>query len=189
MGASPFNDASTFLIRTLFDLYVFVVMLRFLLQLMRADFYNPISQFVVRATQAPLQPLRQVLPGVRGIDTASLVLMLVLGVVKIVLVTGIYGQMPALATMLILAAADIVRLMLNVFFWAIVIRVVMSWVNPGARNPVNSLVGSLTEPLLERARRILPPMSGFDLSPIPVLIVLQLAQILVVAPLRSFAGY
>ena len=68
MGASPFNDASTFLVRTLFDLYIFVVMLRFLLQLMRADFYNPISQFVVRATQAPLQPLRQVLPGVRGID-------------------------------------------------------------------------------------------------------------------------
>jgi len=95
----------------------------------------------------------------------------------------------ALATMLILAAADIVRLMLNVFFWAIVIRVVMSWVNPGGRNPVNSLVGSLTEPLLERARRILPPMSGFDLSLIPVLIVLQLAQILVVASLRSFAGY
>ena len=189
MGASPFNDASTFLVRTLFDLYIFIVMLRFLLQLMRADFYNPISQFVVRVTRAPLQPLRQVLPGVRGIDTASLVLMLVLGVVKIVLVTGIYGQVPPVATMLILAAADIARLMLNVFFWAIVIRIVMSWVIPGARNPVNSLVGSLTEPLLERARRFLPPLSGFDLSPIPVLIVLQLAQILVVAPLRSLAGF
>ena len=189
MGSSPFNDASTFLVRTLFDLYMFVVMLRFLLQLMRADFYNPISQFVVRATQAPLQPLRKVLPGLSGVDVAALVLMLVLGVVKIVLVTGLYGQMPPFATMLILAVADIARLMLNVFFWAIVIRVVMSWVSPGARNPVNSLVGSLTEPLLERARRILPPISGFDLSPIPVLIVLQLAQILVVAPLRSLAGY
>ena len=100
MGASPFNDASTFLVRTLFDLYIFIVMLRFLLQLMRADFYNPISQFVVRVTRAPLQPLRQVLPGVRGIDTAPLVLMLVLGIVKIVLVTGIYGQVPPIATML-----------------------------------------------------------------------------------------
>ncbi len=189
MNASPFNDASTFLIRTLFDLCMFVVMLRFLLQLMRADFYNPISQFVVRATQAPLQPLRQVLPGIRGVDTASLALMLILGVVKILLVTGIHGRMPPLAAMVILAAADVARLMLNVFFWAIVIRVVMSWVNPGTRNPVNSLVGSLTEPLLERARRILPPMTGFDLSPIPVLIVLQLAQILIVAPLRSLAGY
>ena len=189
MGASPFNDASIFLIRTLFDLYVFVVMLRFLLQLMRADFYNPISQFVIRATQGPLRPLRQVFPSVRGVDTASLVLMLILGVLKILLVTGMYGQVPPPATMLIVAAADIARLLLNVFFWAIVIRIVMSWVNPGARNPVNSLVGSLTEPLLERARRILPPMSGFDLSPIPVLIVLQLAQILVVSPLRSFAGY
>ena len=189
MGASPFNDASSFLIRTLFDLYIFVVMLRFLLQLMRADFYNPISQFVIRATQGPLRPLRQVLPSVRGVDTASLVLMLILGILKILLVTGMYRQVPPFATMLILAAADIARLLLNVFFWAIVIRIVMSWVNPGARNPISSLVGSLTEPLLERARRVLPPMSGFDLSPIPVLIVLQLAQILVVAPLRSFAGY
>ena len=189
MGTSPFNDASTFLIRTLFDLYIFLVMLRFLLQLMRADFYNPISQFIVRATQAPLRPLRKMLPSVPGIDTASLVLMLALEFLKLLLVSGFYRQVPPAVTMLILSAADIARLMLNVFFWAIVIRVVMSWVNPGGRNPVNSLVGSLTEPLLDRARRILPPMSGFDLSPIPVLIGLQLAQILVVAPLRSFAGY
>ena len=189
MGGSPFDDASTFLIRALFDLYIFVVMLRFLLQLMRADFYNPISQFVVRATQAPLRPLRQVLPRMHGVDTASLVLMLALGFVKIVLIAGIYGRVPPLAAMLILAVADIARLLLNVFFWAIVIRVVMSWVNPGARNPVNNLVGSLSEPLLERARRLLPSMSGFDLSPIPVLIALQLAQILLVAPLRGLAGY
>lgn len=189
MGASPFDDASTFLIRTLFDLYIFVVMLRFLLQLTRADFYNPISQFVVRATRAPLHPLRQVLPSVRGVDGASLVLMLALGFLKILLVTGVYGRVPPVATMLILAAADIARLMLNVFFWAIVIRVVMSWMSPGARNPVSHLVGSLSDPLLDRARRLLPPMGGFDLSPIPVLIVLQLAQILVVAPLRSLAGY
>ena len=188
MGSSPFDDASTFLIRTLCDLYVFVVMLRFLLQLMRADFYNPISQFVVRATQGPLRPLRQVLPSLRGIDLASLLLMLILEFLKILLVTGVYGHVPPVATMLILSVADIARLMLNVFFWAIVIRVVMSWVSPGARNPVSHLVGSLTEPLLERARRMLPPMSGFDLSPIPVLIALQLAQILVVTPLRSFAG-
>ena len=189
MGASPFNDASTFLVRTLFDLYMIVVMLRFLLQLVRADFYNPISQFVIRATQAPLRPLRQVLPSVRGIDPASLALLLILGVLKLVLMTGVRGDMLPFATMLILAVADVARLMLNVFFWAIVIRIVMSWVNPGGRNPVNNLVGSLSDPLLERARRILPPMSGFDLSPIPVLIVLQLAQILVVAPLRSLAGY
>ena len=187
MGSSPLDDASTFLIRTLCDLYIFVVMLRFLLQLMRADFYNPISQFVIRATQGPLRPLRQVLPSLHGVDLASLLLMVVLGFLKYLLVTGVYGQVPPVATMLILSVADLARLMLNVFFWAIVIRVVMSWVSPGTRNPVGHLVGSLTEPLLARARRMLPPMSGFDLSPIPVMIALQLAQILVVAPLRSFA--
>ena len=188
MGPSPFDDASIFLIRTLFELYVFVVMLRFLLQLTRADFYNPISQFVVRATRVSLRPLQQVLPRVYNVDTAALVLMLALECVKILLLTGMYGHMPPLATTLVLAMADIARLLLNVLFWAVVIRVVMSWVNPGAHNPVNSLVGSLTEPMLNRTRRILPPMSGFDLSPIPVLMVLQLAQILVVAPLRSLAG-
>ena len=189
MGGSPFGDATSFLIRTLFDLYIFVVMLRFLLQLMRADFYNPISQFVVRATQPPLRPLRRMIPGLQGVDLASLVLMLVLGFVKLVLVAGVYGRAPSTGAMLILAATDVGRLMLNVFFWAIVIRVVISWVNPGTYNPFIHLLQSLTEPLLARARRVLPPMSGFDLSPIPVLIVLQLAQLLLITPIRSLASF
>ena len=189
MGGSPFGEAAVFLIRTLFDLYIFVVMLRFLLQLMRADFYNPVSQFVVRATQPLLRPLRRVVTGVGSVDLASLVLMLALGFVKLALVAGVHGGYPSTGAMLILAVADIGRLLLNVFFWALVIRVVVSWVNPGARNPFTHLLQSLTEPLLARARRLLPPMSGFDLSPIPVLILLQLAQLLVVTPIRSLASF
>ena len=189
MGGSPFGDAATFLIRTLFDLYVFVVMLRFLLQLMRADFYNPISQFVVRATQPLLRPMRRMITGLGSVDLASLVLMLALGFVKIALVAGVHGRYPSTGAMLILAVADMGRLLLNVFFWAVVIRVVVSWVNPGALNPFTQLLQSLTEPLLARARRVLPPMSGFDLSPIPVLILLQLAQLLVVTPIRSLASF
>ena len=81
------------------------------------------------------------------------------------------------------AFAELLRLGVNVFFWAIVIQIVISWINPGAHNPITALLNSLTEPLMTPARRLLPPMSGFDLSPIPVLIVLQLCLFLVVAPI------
>jgi len=183
MGNSYVGNAGTFLISTLFGLYILIVMLRFLLQLVRADFYNPISQFVVKATDPPLRPLRRHVPGLAGIDLSTLVLMLGLKIVELWLTFRVSGQSAQFAGLLIISVAELLSLALNVFLVSILIQVVLSWVNPGAYNPATKLLYSLNEPLLTPARRLIPPISGLDLSPIVVLIAIQLIKILVVAPI------
>jgi YggT family protein len=187
MGGSYVGNAATFLIETLFGLYILLVMLRFLLQWARADFYNPVSQFIVKATQPPLTSLRKIIPGFGGLDTAALVFMIVLKFIELWLVTGLLGMSPQIGGLAILSIADLLGLLITVFIFAILIQVIISWVNPGMHNPVMGLLHSLTEPLLAPARRVIPPISGLDLSPIVVIIVLQLASMLVVAPIRDVA--
>ena len=183
MGNPYVGDASTFLISTLFGLYILIVMLRFLLQLVRADFYNPISQFIVKATDPPLRPLRRHVPGLAGIDLSTLLLMLGLKIIELWLTFRVSGQTAQFMGLLVISFAELLSLALNVFLVCILIQVVLSWVNPGAYNPATKLLYSLNEPLLTPARRLIPPISGLDLSPIVVLIAIQLIKILVVAPI------
>jgi YggT family protein len=179
------GNAATFLLSTLFGLYILIVMLRFLFQLVRADFYNPVSQFLVKATNPPLRPLRRLIPGLAGIDAAAVVLMLGLQFLELWLRYYLVGQAPQAVGLLVLSVAELVSLATYVFLIAIILQVVISWVNPGAYNPVVSLLYSLTEPLLGPARRLIPPISGLDLSPIAVIVGLQLGLMLVIAPLRD----
>ncbi len=187
MGGSYVGNAATFLIQTVFGLYILIVMLRFLLQWARADFYNPVSQFIVKATQPPLKPLRKVIPGIGGLDMAALIFMLVLKFVELWLVTGLLGMSPQIGGLAMLSIAELLGLLINVFIFSILIQVIISWVNPGMHNPVMALLHSLTEPLLAPARRVIPPISGLDLSPIIVIVCLQLASMLAVAPIRDLA--
>ena len=187
MGGSYVGNAATFLIETVFGLYILLVMLRFLLQWARADFYNPVSQFIVKATQLPLKPLRKIIPGIGGLDMAALVFMIMLKFVELWLVTGVMGMSPQIGGLVVLSLAGLLGLLINVFIFSILIQVIISWVNPGMYNPVMGLLHSLTEPLLGPARRVIPPISGLDLSPIVVIIVLQLASMLAVAPIRDLA--
>ena len=187
MGGSYVGNAATFLLETVFGLYILLVMLRFLLQWARADFYNPVSQFIVKATQLPLKPLRKIIPGIGGLDMAALVFMIMLKFVELWLVTGVMGMSPQIGGLVVLSIADLLGLLINVFIFSILIQVIISWVNPGMYNPVMGLLHSLTEPLLGPARRVIPPISGLDLSPIVVIIVLQLASMLAVAPIRDLA--
>jgi len=187
MGGSYVGNAATFLIETIFGLYILIVMLRFLLQWARADFYNPVSQFIVKATQPALKPLRKIIPGIGGLDAAALVFMIILKLVELWLVTGLLGLSPQIGGLVILSIADLLGLLINVFIFSILIQVIISWVNPGMHNPMMGLLHSLTEPLLGPARRVIPPISGLDLSPIVVIIILQLTSMLAVSPLRGLA--
>lgn len=187
MGGSYVGNAATFLIQTVFGLYILIVMLRFLLQWARADFYNPVSQFIVKATQPPLKPLRKIIPGIGGLDMAALIFMLVLKFVELWLVTGLLGMSPQIGGLAMLSIAELLGLLINVFIFSILIQVIISWVNPGMHNPIMGLLHSLTEPLLAPARRVIPPISGLDLSPIIVIVCLQLASMLAVAPIRDLA--
>ncbi|MEE9265796.1 MAG: YggT family protein [Gammaproteobacteria bacterium] len=187
MSGSYVGNAATFLIETVFFLYILLVMLRFLLQWTRANFYNPVSQFIVKATQPPLRPLRKIIPGFGGVDLAAAVLMFALKFTELWLVTGLLGFTPQVGGLAILTIAELLGLLVNVFIVSILIQVIISWVNPGMSNPVMGLLHSLNEPLLAPARRVIPPISGFDLSPIAVFIFLQLVSILAVAPIRDLA--
>ncbi len=187
MGGSYLTNPLVFLVQTLFGLYILVVMLRFLLQWVRADFYNPISQFLVKATNPPLRPLRRVIPGFRGIDFASVVLMWGLKTIELVLVALFTSGSITLILPLLLAIPELISLLLNVFLFAILIQVIISWINPGSYNPASSLLYSLTEPVLRPIRRRLPAADGLDFSPLVAMIVLVLLKMLLLPPLQMLS--
>jgi YggT family protein len=172
-----FTQALVFLVQVAFGFYVLTLMLRFLFQVVRADFYNPFSQFVVALTNPLLKPLRRLIPGFLGIDWASVLLLYAFQMLELYIV-GMLSNLGTLSPFLlfVVASVDLVKLALYVFLFAIIIRAVLSWVNPyGLRgNPAGAVLISLTEPLLAPARRLIPTLSGVDLSPIVALVVIQL---------------
>ena len=168
-----------FLISTLFSLYILAVMLRFILGAVRADFYNPVSQFLVRITNPLLVPMRRIIPSYRQYDTSALLLMLLLQLVSLVIVVMLRGVSVSFITLLLTAIGELVVLAFNVFIFAIVIQVILSWVNPGTYNPVNALLHSITRPVMGPIQRLIPPVSGIDLSPLIALIGLQVLKMLV----------
>ncbi|MDH5190109.1 MAG: YggT family protein [Gammaproteobacteria bacterium] len=192
MGNDYLTNPLVFLISTLFDLYILVVMLRFIFQLIRADFYNPLSQFIVKVTSPLLIPLRRVIPSVGKIDTSCVVLLIVLQLIKLSVIGLLSSGMFTIGMLLVLAVAETVSLVFNIFVFGILIQVILSWINPGSYNPITAILYSLTEPVLGPFRRLIPPIAGFDLSPIAALLALQIAKMLVIPPIvalaRSFAG-
>lgn len=179
MNSSYLTNPLEFLISTLFSLYILAVMLRFILGAVRADFYNPISQFLVRITNPLLVPMRRIIPSYRQYDTSALLLMLLLQLASLVIVIMLRGVSIPFITLLLAAFGELVILAFNVFIFAIVIQVILSWVNPGNYNPVNALLSSITKPVMGPIQRLIPPVSGIDLSPLVALIGLQVLKMLV----------
>ena len=170
-----FANAGLFLLNVVFGLYIFAVLLRFLLQLVRADFYNPIAQFLVAITNPPLKPLRRVIPGMYGIDFASLVLLLLLELVFQTLLAMLLNQPATIATLLVKGIFDLLHSTLSIFLFGILIMVLLSWINPYP-NVLSQLLVRLTDPLLRPARRRIPSFSGIDLSPMVVMVGIALVQ-------------
>ena len=186
MGSSYFTNPLEFLISTLIGLFITAVMLRFLLAMVRADFYNPLTQILVKLTNPALKPLRRFIPGFGGIDIASLLLMLALQILALTLITLLRGAALHPVGLLLWSLAELLGLLFNIYMFSILIQVVLSWVNPNAYNPAVSLLYSINEPLLAPARRLIPPLSGLDLSPVVVLLGLQLAKMLLLPPLLAW---
>lgn len=183
------NMAAIYVVQTLGSLYLLIVLLRFILQLVRADFYNPLSQFIVRATQPLLKPLRRVIPGFAGIDIASLVLALVVQLILLGAIITLMGYaLPPVLQLLVWALVGITALFLKIFFFALIISVILSWVAPHSQNPAALLVYQLCEPVLAPIRRVLPSMGGLDLSPIFAFIALNLLDMLLITNLAMATG-
>lgn len=187
---SVLAEALIFIVQTLGSLYVLVILLRFVLQMVRADFYNPLSQFTVRATQPLLKPLRRVIPGFGGIDLAALALALLVQLLLMMLVAVIAGANPllALGQLLVWAMISLTSLFLKIFFFALILNVILSWVAPHSHNPGALLANQICEPLLAPIRRILPNLGGLDLSPIFAFIAIHLIDRFVLMTLAMQTG-
>ncbi len=188
MGTSYMTDPLIFLIDTVFSLYILAVVLRFLFQWTRADFYNPISQFMVKITHPPLKLLRRFVPAIGKIDTSSMVLALALQMVSDISILMLKGVMVSIAGLVVLSFTQLISLIINVFIFAVFARAILSWFDPGNYNPASSLLQSLTEPLLSVCRKVIPDLGGIDLSPLAALVVLQLAKMMVLPPLQQLAS-
>lgn len=172
MGANSGN-AFSYLIGTLLDLYITAVMLRVLLQAVRADFYNPVCQFLVRLTNPALLPLRRLIPSIGRIDSAAILLMLALELLSVWVASRLGGAELGAAGLVVFSVTKLLATLLMTYFFLIIAEVILSWVATSARHPVVPLVYQLTEPVLRPFRRFIPPIAGLDLSPVFALIAIR----------------
>lgn len=188
MGES-LGKALVLIIGSLGSLYLLAVTLRFLLQAARADFYNPVTQAIVKLTSPLVVPLRRIIPGLRGLDFATLILALLLNSVftaLMLLVSGITSV--GIGSIVAWSLVGLINFMLNIYFWSLLISVIASFIAPFSGHPVLLLIHQLLEPLYSRVRRILPAMGGLDFSPILMFLAIQVVEILVVTTLRQQLG-
>ena len=182
------QDPITLIIRTLGELYVFMLVLRFLLQLARADYYNPISQAVVRLTQPPVRPLQMLLRPRGRFDASPLVVAMAVKAITLLLILQFAGALASVSInplqLLIFSAAGVIDTILTICFWAVIGAVIISWVAPDSYHPAPQLLLQLTEPLFALARKVIPPIGGLDLSPILIFLLIQIIQ----GFLRPFVG-
>lgn len=168
-----------FLIDTLFSIYIAIMLLRFILQQVGADFYNPISQFIVKATQPFVIPVRRIIPSIKQIDAATLLLVVILMLIKIALLSIISGYPINGLQLIVKSLYDLISLSFDVFIFALFIQAILSWVNPDPYNPVSSVLRSLTQPILNQVQKYVPPIGGLDLSTLVALIGLMFIKRLV----------
>jgi len=170
-----------FLIDTLFSIYIAIMLLRFILQQVGADFYNPISQFVVKATQPLVKIVRRIIPSYRKVDIATLALVIMLIMIKLVLLFTIAGAQFNGQFLLVKTFYDLLSLTFDIFIVALFVQAILSWINPDPYHPVNSLLRNLTFPVLRPIQKHVPPIGGIDLSTLIALIGLMFIKRLVLS--------
>ncbi|MGB0894766.1 MAG: YggT family protein [Parashewanella sp.] len=170
-------NALNFLIATVCDLYLTIVILRLWMQMARADFYNPFSQFIVKATHPLLKPMRRVLPAIGSFDTSSFVLALLVVTLKYFLLSLLGGSAFDFLIIFLVSLVAVIKHAGTLLFWMLLFRAILSWFNQGY-NPFVMLLGQLTEPFAAPIRRFLPPMGGLDFSILVLFIGLQALNLL-----------
>jgi len=173
------------LVNAIAGFFLILVMLRFVLQAARADFYNPISQFVVKATNPLIVPLRKIIPGLGGLDWAAVVLMIAVQMVAISLSLLISGYGLPWANIAVWALLGVSGLFLKLYFWGLLIMVIASWLAPQSYNPALLLLRQILEPIMAPIRKLLPDMGGFDISPIILFLVISVFEILLLSMARE----
>ncbi len=177
---STVTEISIYLIQALANLYLLMVLVRLMLQLAKANFYNPVSQFVVKATALPLTPLQKIFPPFKNLNNACLVLALLVQLLAIQASALVYnGALVPIASSLSWAVLGIASLILNIYFYGLFIVIILSWVAPRSHHPAIALLWQLMEPVMAPFRRLIPPLGGLDLSPIVLFLLINILRIFV----------
>ncbi len=171
------TQALYFIIKTLAQLYLLLLLLRFWLPWLRADFRNPVAQGILRFTSPLILPLRRVLPSISRLDTATVLAAFVIQFLTLLVLLALTNRPIEPVAVAVTAVAELVILSLNLFFFAILIRIVLSWIAPHNYNPITALLTTLSEPILAPFRRLIPPIGGLDISPVFAIILIQAAVI------------
>ncbi|HUD43880.1 MAG TPA: YggT family protein [Dokdonella sp.] len=185
---SYFADAGQILIRFVFGALITLVVLRVLLQMVRANFYNPICQFLYKATNPVLMPLRRVVPSWRNLDVAGVLLAWLLSAIQLALLFALAGVSPKLTGLAVMAVADLIGFVLLLYMALIIVRILLSFFPGNARHPIVPLIYQLTDPLLRPLQRILPSFGGLDFSPMVAWLLITLARVLLVQPLLDLGA-
>jgi YggT family protein len=182
----PLINATIFLLNFFISAYLYVLLLRMLMQKYRVSWHNPLSQFVIKISDPVVKPLRRWIPGLAGFDLSIVLVVFVIQCVGLwVLESLLGGHSMAIVGLLIVSLGLCLAQLLNLYFFMVIVVAIMSWVATGRPNPLAAVFVSITEPLMSRIRRILPAMGGFDFSPVVVLLLIQMIKILFLGPLQG----
>ncbi|MCB1646060.1 MAG: YggT family protein [Pseudomonadales bacterium] len=186
---SNLAGAGIYLVQTFFGIYILFLMLRFLMQVSRADYYNPISQSIVKLTDPPIRPFRTFLPTIRGVDFATLAVAAIIQLIGVAIIMMLAGYAPFSPVYLGWVMLGLFSQILDIYFFALIAMVIASWIAPYSQHPALTLIFQITDPICAPARKLLPPMGGLDLSIIIVFVVIYLIDnYLVVRPLAQLLG-
>ena len=171
--------ALVYIINALSSLVLLILLLRLILPFLRADFRNPIAQGILKITSLLVIPVRRVVPSFGRFDTATVLVAFSIQFLTVWLTIKIFGASATFPFMAFSAVIKLIVLTINLFIYAIIIRIVLSWISPGQYNPITAIVSTITEPVLRPFRRIIPTMGGFDISPVFAVILLSALTIIV----------
>lgn len=186
---NSFSNAGIFLIQSIFDLYIFILLLRIVLQWVNTDSYNPLFVLIAKLTNPPLRPICRVIPSLHGIDLAAILLLLGLEMLKIAFLVWLQiNTTPHFIGLVVLGFAELLNQLINIFFYAVIALTILSWISPLAHGPLVEILVRISEPLIKPIRRILPSISGLDFSPLILIVGLKLLTILLVQPLAQIGA-
>lgn len=177
------SEGLLFLINTLFDLFLFILVIRFILAWSSAHYFDPVTQVIVRLTDFMIKPLRRFIPNIYRFETATLLVILVFELIKFETIAMLSMGAPNISGLILLSIADILKLFIQTFFYAILVQALMSWIMPNS--PLNNVLYQVTSPIMRPFQRWIPLIGGVDISPIPAMIFLQLLIIIMVNPLMG----
>lgn len=181
---NPLISAASLVIHLVFDTYIVILLLRFILQKLHASWHNPLSQFIIQLTEKPLKPFRKIMPGIKGFDFSILCFALIVQLIEIILLWVLhYGTMPNMLGAVIITFSEMLSKFIYIYIYAIIINAIASWIPQLQTHPVAHIIYLIVDPLLSYIRRYIPLIANIDISPIIAILGLTLLNLLLIGSL------